>query len=185
MKMSEIWDCVLHSELRVHGNGFIQCDVDDTRRLHFWGHTQIPRQKTSTPIHNHVFDFNSTTLKGQMVNKVMTEAEGCDYEIWKVECRDGQNTELFCTKLYTSLRVIRTEICWPGDEYVMKAGQIHETYVPCPTITLMTKMDTAFLGASQGAQVFVPFYVMPDNDFKRDNHSQVTLQNIVEEIINA
>ena len=57
-------------EPRVHGNGFIQCDLPHRKRLHIWGHPAIPRQKVSSPIHDHVFSFASIVLVGRLVNIV-------------------------------------------------------------------------------------------------------------------
>jgi hypothetical protein len=45
---------------RVHGNGFIQVDLTADTRLHVWGDKRIPRQNVYTPIHDHVFGFEST-----------------------------------------------------------------------------------------------------------------------------
>src|SRR5665213_567737 len=53
---------------RVHGNGFIQLDVDPVTRIHFWGHHEIPRAKPMTPVHDHVFDFTSAVTKGWVLN---------------------------------------------------------------------------------------------------------------------
>src|SRR3546814_6146607 len=55
---------------RVHGNGFIQLDLTERGRLHIWGAPRIPRQKTATPIHDHVFGFESTVAVGRPVNLV-------------------------------------------------------------------------------------------------------------------
>jgi hypothetical protein len=37
---------------RVHGNGFIQLDLPDGKRLHVWDE-DIPRQKVNTSMHDH------------------------------------------------------------------------------------------------------------------------------------
>lgn len=43
---------------RVHPNGFIQLDISETDRLHVW-HPSLPyRQKTFSPVHNHIFASN-------------------------------------------------------------------------------------------------------------------------------
>ena len=54
---------------RVHGNGFIQLDLTDRRRLHVWGDHRIPRQSVPSTIHDHTFSFKSTIILGQLVHR--------------------------------------------------------------------------------------------------------------------
>ncbi len=54
------------SEPRIHGNGFIQVDLDELHRLHLWD-VMIPRQSVDSSIHDHAFGFESRTLQGMLV----------------------------------------------------------------------------------------------------------------------
>jgi len=53
---------------RVHGNGFVQLDLTERSRLHIWGDPRIPKQKVATPIHDHVFGFESTIIVGRVIS---------------------------------------------------------------------------------------------------------------------
>lgn len=165
-------------ELRVHGNGFMQLDLSETQRLHLWGHHAIPRQKHRTTVHDHIFSFDSVVIKGQLVNVTMVELDyGIDYKVHRVE-----KALLVDTGRYCSLRVTKTEVVWPGDSYRCLVGEIHDTLVVCPTITLLTKLDAGFTGISNGARVYVPWGTMPDNDFDRYGFEQSRLKEIAHEI---
>lgn len=172
-------DLIEERELRVHGNGFMQLDVDDRRRLHFWGHYAIPRQQHRTTIHDHIFSFESTVLKGQLVNVTLVTLQyGIDYKVHRVE-----DALLVDSGDYCSLRVSKTETVWAGDGYRCNAGEIHDTLVVCPTITLLHKLDMVFTGISNGARVFVPWGTYPDNDFDRYGFEQPKLKEIAREIV--
>lgn len=45
---------VYPSEPRIHGNGFLQIDLDPLRRMHVWDH-RWPRQIRDSSIHDHAF----------------------------------------------------------------------------------------------------------------------------------
>lgn len=59
---------------RLHPNGFIQLNLNraGTCRLHIWSPNITPDmvQKTRHPIHDHIFDMESTILLGSMENWV-------------------------------------------------------------------------------------------------------------------
>src|SRR3546814_5268128 len=81
---------------RVHGNGFIQLDLTERGRLHIWGDPRIPRQKTATPIHDHVFGFESTVVVGRLVNLVFSivYCESGGFEVYAPSIREGEDTVL-------------------------------------------------------------------------------------------
>ena len=89
------------SRPRVHGNGFIQLDLTERSRLHVWGDPRIPRQKVSTPIHDHVFGFTSTIIVGRLIN-VIYDVElrrFGDFNIFTPEIREGEDTVLHRAKM--------------------------------------------------------------------------------------
>ena len=52
---------------RLHGNGFIQLDLNGKDRLHVW-HPDLPKQEFPTPIHDHKFSFKSHILYGELTH---------------------------------------------------------------------------------------------------------------------
>lgn len=160
---------------RVHGNGFIQIDIDDRRRLHVWGHPDIPRQRVASPIHDHLFDFTSETLVGRLVNVVygtLLDAQG-EFEIFEPSIRQGEDTVLAGTGRRINVYVSKTQMLSAHrlsrpSSYRMERHVFHETFAPEPTITVMLKSGpTQAQGATGKPRVLVPFGVEPDNEFDR------------------
>lgn len=175
-------------QLRVHGNGFIQLDVDRKTRLHFWGDPRIPRQRVDSGWHDHAFSAFSTVLKGEMHNLCYkaeespvgqyyayhpTRRQGTEDTTLAPHGTDTTRFDLALTDMFT----IRE-----GETYGFAHGQVHYSSARVPTITLMKKMDTAmepFL-----ATVFCPIGLQPDNDFNRDAFPQELLWAIVDDMVN-
>lgn len=61
------------ANLRIHGNGFLQAETGCGGKIHVWD-KRLPRQKTSSTIHNHNHGFTSKVLIGGLH---MTE-----YTLW-------------------------------------------------------------------------------------------------------
>ena len=173
-------ESALHfATIRVHGNGFLQIDENEKIRYHFWGHPDIPKQSTQGLIHDHIFSFESEVLKGQITNITLTDLHhGNEYEVHK-----ASRGRLISTGQQTSLRVTKTETCWEGMRYTLQAGEIHDTYVACPTVTKLRKLDHSFTGISEGARVFLPRGMKPDNSFDRFGFDQDKLRKIAVEIL--
>lgn len=180
--MISLHEFIDKAEFRAHGNGFLQADINERCRMHFWGHADIPRQATLTPIHDHIFSFRSTVLKGQMINIMLTDVDGLDNEVYEAVATSQNDTDLVPTGRYCNLLVNRVEVANEGDTYVVAAGQIHATMVYAPTVTVIEKLDRNFVGVSQGARVFVPWGVKPDNAHRRDAFDQDRLREIAKEI---
>lgn len=176
-----LFELIQHRPLRVHGNGFIQCDIDSMHRLHFWGHYRIPKQAQPTHIHDHVFGFESLILKGQIVNVILQECDGIEYKVYTAEAREGQDTGLVESGSMCNLYASSVKAYSKGDTYRMTPGQIHDIHIYSPSITIIRK-SKEFLGASGGARVFARWGVYPDNEFRRDAFEQEWLREIVMEI---
>lgn len=168
------WD-----SLRVHGNGFIQIDIDDNRRLHIWDH-RIPKQKVATPIHDHRFDFTSRVLKGTLWHttyNIRYDEDG-DYEIYIPEVRKGEDTILVSSGDKCVVSCDKVISIPEGGSYEFGAMRFHETGWAEPTVTLMTKLKTyKFLDP----RVLVKHGFKPDNDFHR--YAYEDLQTIVDEAL--
>lgn len=171
---------------RVHGNGFLQLDLSDNARLHIWGHAAIPRQTTPTPIHDHRFGFASLILKGAMTNCLYEMMEPND--VYKMKAthlehsamvRDRQDTILVSTGRLVHLASRGAITYLPGDSYSMRIGEIHESVVTQPTVTVILKVGLTLAQGGAPPSIFVPLDMEPDNTFHRYSMDQELLWAII------
>ncbi|PBB41737.1 hypothetical protein CK222_21515 [Mesorhizobium sp. WSM3866] len=156
------------SAIRVHGNGFIQIDLPDNKRVNVWGHPAIPRQNVATQLHDHRFDFYSFVLRGAMCNATYHAWPVCEivratHDVYTPLARAGEDTIL--VPFGEPLRVgpYHAHVYPAGESYRLPAGMIHETFVNQPTATLMLKGEVRPIPV----RVFCPIGKKPDNDFVR------------------
>ncbi len=180
---------------RVHGNGFIQIDLDDVRRLHIWGHPDIPHQKTYSPIHDHIFNFTSHILAGRMVNVnyELIEREDGNFNIYHPAVRNKEDTvlEQMDDKRYVIWPQATAVVCGDssfmgfGRQYHMAAGVFHETFPTGPTATIIFKMGKTQAEGNDSVlpRVLVPRGVDPDNEFDRYGFDEDKLWDITFEVL--
>lgn len=171
---------------RVHGNGFIQLDLDKRSRLHIWGDPEIPRQKVATPIHDHVFGFESLLLVGRLIN---IRYNWCarvwgNMEIYEAECRDGSDTKLTGTGEFGYAKPSKVQVIeWksPVWRYSIFPFCFHESIATEPTATIIKKDGpTAAQDIGLVPRVLVPRFCKPDNDFDRHSFDEDMLWRIIE-----
>jgi hypothetical protein len=168
----------LAGEPRVHPNGFIQLDLDHRHRLHVWHPRLGIRQKTYSPIHNHIFSFESFVFSGRLVNVnyrfEYRDTPNDTHKRWVVKSvGEGESTILeegdgHAVQLVPS----SVDVVQPGQSYGIVSEAFHETLASEPTMTIMRK-EISFVGAKKGANcigaaVMVPVGQKPDNEFRRD-----------------
>lgn len=169
--------------IRVHGNGFIQIDLPDQKRVNVWGHSAIPRQNVATQLHDHRFDFYSFVLRGAMVNATYqaypARAQPLTHDVYTPQVRQGEDTVLMPTGESVRLTPYHATVVPVGESYRLPAGMVHETFVNQPTATLMLKGETRNIPV----RVFCPIGKRPDNDFVRHHAlSDIDLWEIVREV---
>ncbi len=176
---------------RVHGNGFIQLDLTPRTRLHIWGDPRIPKQKVPTPIHDHVFGFESTVLVGRVINVVyiVNAHEHGDYRIYTPEIREREDTILKPTEIRVVVDPIHVDtIDWQTSscKYGILLRQFHETIAPSgPAATIIIKND---MTQAQGnvkmlPRVLCPVTQEPDNEFNRYAADVDMLWRIIEQTL--
>lgn len=175
---------------RVHGNGFIQLDLTDTQRLHIWGDPRIPRQRTPTMIHDHVFDFMSRAVVGRLINVTYdyVEMEYGDYRVYTPSIREGEDTVLKPTGTYVNLYASSVDMISgnsASDRYDMHRGVFHETIAPDgPAATVISKAGkTQAQGAKDVPRVLCPVHTVPDNDFNRYDADPELLWQIIHDTL--
>lgn len=171
---------------RVHGNGFIQVDLTFSKRLHVWGHQDIPKQKTLTPLHDHAFGFTSRILMGCLINKRYrweTNPLG-QFQVHVVNVRDREDTTLHGTGEYGDL--IELDIPRPyvaGDTYTMLPGDIHESEPRGLTVSVIEKTGPTLSQGGPTPRVFVKRGEFPDNTFHRYTMSEDHLWEIIADVL--
>jgi len=172
---------------RVHGNGFIQYDIDDRIRLHVWGDPRIPKQKVATPIHDHGFGFTSRVLKGSMTNtlyKFSPHVHG-DFRVYRaVSTPEGEDSSrLEPTGIIGKIRAFSTDIILAGGEYRMEPFVYHESKVEGPTATMIFKDGPTMAQGGSTPRVLVGVNQKPDNEFSRYDADEELLWQIIEDVI--
>lgn len=167
---------------RVHGNGFIQLDIGGDRRLHIWGHRDLPRQRVDTGIHDHTFDFMSSCIVGRVVNVPYTinEAGPHTHKVYEPKPRDGEDTSLHNTEWLVRPTPREISLIPEDSEYLFRAFHFHETFSDRPSATVMFKIRK-YQGSR--ARVLVPVGHEPDNDFNRNNFPDAMLWGIIHEVL--
>jgi hypothetical protein len=156
---------------RIHGNGFLQLDLEDGQRLHIWGHPDLPRQKVDTGIHNHRFNFRSEVIIGRIINAIYDPQKITDaptHALYQPVTRDGEDTVLEAVGAAFKVRLFppHLQLIQKGSRYSMEGFRYHESFTDRPSATIMTKTNP-----NNGLlpRVLVPLGVEPDNDFNRNN----------------
>lgn len=169
---------------RVHGNGFIQLDLNDdgTKRLHVW-HEDIPRQTVPTPIHDHVFSIRSTVLTGLLIHEELVLTRGPEGTHWVCHAEQQPGTQNTILVPDDEMGVVGLEVAQhlrlaPGSIYTFPAWHFHQTDHVGLTATIMDKINAP---AEYGRpRVLVPKDAEPDNDFHRDGHDEELLWRMIE-----
>lgn len=163
---------------RVHPNGFIQLDLakDGSERLHVWPAVPLPAQKTRHPIHDHVFDMESTILCGFLRNVLYKAIRLSDlmaqsalfkmYRMYRATRIAKDDTVLMpADEIFYAVVESMHEDLEPGDSYYMQKGLLHDSVPTGLTATLMRKLD---MDVEYRPIVAVPADIKPDNDFRRE-----------------
>lgn len=171
---------------RVHGNGFIQLDLNDegTKRLHVW-HEDLPRQTVATPIHDHVFALHSTVLLGTLIHEeleiVGTIGTGT-HRVYHAEQQPGtQNTILIPDEGQVRLDIVQRLVLDAGSIYTFPAWKLHQTDHRGLTATIMDKVDAPIEYGRP--RVLVPVGSKPDNNFHRDGFDSEDLWPYIEQAL--
>lgn len=174
---------------RVHGNGFIQLDLDDRWRLHIWGDSRIPSQSVPSDIHDHVFGFDSFLLTGAITNIIWGVSEDADgsYEMLVPVIRQGEDTILSHTDRFCNAKVHRMDFMsrlTGNTHYRMEPFVFHSTVAHEPAATLIYKDGaTQAQGAFRTPSVLIAKGLQPDNNFDRYAADPNLLWQIIEETL--
>lgn len=180
---------------RVHGNGFIQLDLTGNTRLHVWNE-RVSKQRVPTPIHDHVFSFESRVIVGRLISVVYEftgrprQSPTSEFRMYVSQVGEGDNTVLVPTEEYGSVSVAHTEMVMAstvmgGNKYDMPKGWFHESIaLDGPVATIITKDGPTQAQGGDAPRVLVPVGVEPDNEFNRHRAMpESLLWSIIEETL--
>lgn len=170
---------------RLHPNGFIQLELGTRKaRLHVWPEEPIAVRTVDTPIHDHVFRFESRVLLGTLlhfIHEYVEDPQG-KYCMWSAGCsaagRAHQPLKLIDGRRYDQ----RTEACWrylPGGRYSFDPFLFHKSVAVGLTATIIT-IDSFDETASP--RVICPVGVEPDSTFRRDAFDPELLWSHIERV---
>lgn len=166
---------------RVHGNGFVQLDLTERRRLHVWGDPRIPRQLVPSQIHDHTFSFKSTVYVGQLVHRAISLYPGTNgaYEMYYAVSNHGEDTRLVKTRVRYDSLITEERLLRAGDTYAFQSRKFHETVAPWPCVTVIDKNGPTLSQGGPNPNVLVPFGLEPDNTFDRYQTSPDLLWEVI------
>ncbi len=181
--------------LRVHGNGFIQIDLEPGLRFHVWDES-IPRQAIQTPIHDHRFSFISRILMGELINisyeaiPIPPEPQASREGGWYLKPvahrlhtpvpGDREDTKLVPVDESEYFMEVQSRGSYlEGQEYSFEARDFHETQHQGLTATLMRKTSEI---PDHRVRVACPVDLEPDNIFNRYEVDIDAMWRIVERV---
>jgi hypothetical protein len=143
----------LKAPFRLHPLGFIACtllsDGPQKVRLHYWPVAGGSQQSPDCQIHNHLFNFRSWVLAGEVQNieySVSNSDAGREMAEYRTEYLHDQS---ILSKTGRTLRLTETRrTAYPaGSTYSLAAGVLHETVrlglEPAVTILVADEVSTA------------------------------------------
>lgn len=147
----------------VHENGFIQLKLTPHSRLHVWPDGPIVRQRTSSPLHDHRFAFESTVITGHLIHVtydlIECPRESAVYQVHVAPVPGGLHPlEVFGYAIKTGQYEMEE-----GSTYWFKERRFHETKAIGLTATVIQKTDESDLMP----RVLCPVNEPPDNEFDR------------------
>jgi len=177
----------LGNKPRLHGNGFIQLNLDKNNmtRFHVWPGAQIEAQSVSTQIHDHIFEMESTILLGELEHTVYEPVfrDTGKYLLYQAEPRMEEDTELVAILgSRCDLEISQKYNFKKGDTYQFEAFKFHESLGNGLTATIMHK--TA-VHKDKKPRVACLVTEKPDNDFNRYSKDEELLWAEIKKVLDV
>jgi hypothetical protein len=124
------------------GLGFIQCKINQYERVHFYHPKLTPTVNIEEEVHNHRYDFESTILSGQIVNKKYKFIENKNnptHFLQNESCNESveaKNT----VPIYGQIVLDSNDCIIQGHAYLMKFDEFH-TFSTTKCITYLKRSD--------------------------------------------
>ena len=132
---------------RHHPLGFLICTMfshpPERGRIHIWPALNATSEEVVCPIHDHVFDFTSWVLAGELENiEYHVTAAGKPYAMYHTEYI-GNRSNLVRTNSIVTLEETSRVAHPTGSVYSVATGQLHETRLvgPGPAVSVLLTTD--------------------------------------------
>jgi hypothetical protein len=174
---------------RMHPNGFIQLELGSRRsRLHIWLEKPMFTREVDTPIHDHIFGFDSEVLLGRLghvIYDMEADPEG-PFHLYTAGCSaQGKLGDPLVRIDDHRYRVKVEQEVWlsAGDTYTFAPYRFHESKHEGLTATIFTIHD---FDESAATRIACPVGKTPDNSadkpFKRDGFAPAVLWEQIERV---
>jgi hypothetical protein len=140
--------CVVRGlPFRHHPLGFLICtmfsDPPEHGRIHIWPALNASSEDVVCPIHDHVFEFTSWVLAGELQNiEYHVSATGRPHAMYHAEYT-GNRSVLVRTSSIVNLEESSRVVHPTGSVYSVASGQLHETRLvgPGPAVSVLLTTD--------------------------------------------
>jgi hypothetical protein len=122
---------LLGAPFRAHPLGFISCtflsEGARNARLHIWPLNGQHTQDQNTQIHDHIFDFTSWVIHGEITNTTLTPSEhGESYALYSTSYSDEKSI-LHKRGCLIQLLPSHSTLHLAGTEYSVNSGEFHKS----------------------------------------------------------
>lgn len=174
---------------RVHPNGFVQFDtIPGEERLHVWPASGFINSNGARmhPVHNHSYDIESEVLCGCVTNLtyLFIAKKPTTHQLHRATRTTGHDSVLVPMIGESEGHLVSwtSHTYLPGDSYKLDRDVLHDTLTHGLTATLMKIKNP---DQTYGPLVAVPWYLQPNNDFKREevNVREEYLWHLIDEAL--
>lgn len=139
------------NSIKYFGLGFIQLKIDDKVRYHFYT-DKLPSIMPEEEVHNHRYSFNSTIMKGMLIQEIYSVEYDSNYTIdqfrgsdyywthrdWQVSCdpnKKAERTYALCCRA----TLLCTQYLKAGSNYFIDTEAFHKVKSKGDAISLVTR----------------------------------------------
>lgn len=175
---------VLRAQFRRHPLGFLACRLltegQRNLRLHFWPLSGRAQQNPHCQIHDHLFEFRSWILAGELENvEYGPSSEGPEFAVYKTEYA-GNRSSLVKTGAVKRLAELSRYTLSAGAAYQMQAGVLHETVLvnASPAFTVLLTTDVS----AEAPLVFCPLDGPERYTYERSVVEEAVVERLLAEV---
>jgi hypothetical protein len=149
LQIAQLIEKALKERLPVswHPLGFLHLKLASEQRLHIWPEDGGHPQKPLFPIHDHIFNLESTVLTGCVTNTVYSVVKSCDapFQLWEVRYQEKLSV-LSPTGCRVGVSPADVKTICAGQTYRVPVGQFHSTNASQGTLTATFALTTGRSG---------------------------------------
>lgn len=165
-----------HTMIHAFGLGFIQIKLTDNIRIHFYSN-KVTLTPSDEEVHNHRYNFKSTVLKGNLVNKIysVSKEKNGNFILENESCNPNVDKKNHNKSLVSKPKLITQFSTSKGESYYIDKDTYHQVKALDGTVTLLEREPIE----KEFAQIVYEKKICPFSV----NLNEKVLWEIVEEII--